>query len=74
MVYDTTRDHVTGESFSSEADVRDKSNAESPGRPYKCIHCTKRFSTPDNLKYHMARHTGNIWVLCIFHVPIVRLF
>ncbi|KAF7270330.1 piragua [Rhynchophorus ferrugineus] len=57
MVFDTSRDHVTGESFSSEAD-HDKSSAESPGRPFKCTHCTKRFFTPDNLKDHMARHTG----------------
>jgi len=51
--FNSSRDHITGESFSS-----DKSTTEKEGRPYKCTNCPKRFSTPDNLKYHMARHTG----------------
>ncbi|KAL1490797.1 hypothetical protein ABEB36_013433 [Hypothenemus hampei] len=53
---DPPRDHVTGESFSS--DSLEKSTTDLEARPYKCTVCPKHFSTPDNLKYHMARHTG----------------
>lgn len=56
MIYSNSQDHITGESFSS--DGHDKSATDKQGRSYKCSNCPKRFSTPDNLKYHMARHTG----------------
>ncbi|XP_066253525.1 zinc finger protein ZFP2-like [Euwallacea similis] len=54
---DTSRDQITGESFSSDGPNRSVTDSET--KRYNCLICTKQFSTPDNLKYHMARHTGH---------------
>lgn len=45
-----------GDSFSSDLD---KSSSDLQTKSYKCNLCSRQFSTPDNLKYHMAKHTGN---------------
>ncbi|XP_060523904.1 zinc finger protein 260 [Cylas formicarius] len=47
------RRHVTG-----EENPEDGAHVNRDPRPYKCAQCPKKFSTPDNLKYHQARHTG----------------
>ncbi|KAF5280656.1 hypothetical protein FQA39_LY05304 [Lamprigera yunnana] len=48
-------EHITGDSFPTKNEVRNKASAASVKR-YPCLRCNKRFSTPEGLQIHTASH------------------
>ncbi|XP_050300290.1 zinc finger protein 271-like [Anthonomus grandis grandis] len=46
-----SENHTTDDSLSS-------SRSPEANKPHKCKICSRSFSTPDNLKYHISRHSG----------------